>query len=239
MITALTATDNTESQPTAISASSHRQNDTSSTKPDCEITRTKIRTKSKSPETLQAAQSGQQITQHTGTEVVTNVTSSSLTPSQHSPTTTVVTTSNSKSTDEQKPMKTITYTLARPSNVNNFNKNSVAQIKGENIQTQVLQEGTNHLIINGTMKGSTVTVVSTVMGAPPPTLEVINKTTDSGTGPMSMDDSKVSTQIFPLIVILGQMCPEGFVFVEPICANARWAHMHRFPFICSSLDQKF
>ena len=196
MITALTASDNTGSHISAPGGSSNRHNDkeqTSGTKPDCEITSAKIRTKSKSPETLEPAHSGQHSVQHAGTDAA--VTTSSLPSSQHSPNTTGVITSNSKTMDEQKPLKTITYTLARPSNVNSFNKNPVAQIKGENIQTQVLQEGTNHLIINGTMKGSTVTVVSTVMGAPPPTLEVINKTIDSGTGPMSMDDSKVS--LFP------------------------------------------
>ena len=110
---------------------------------------------------------------------------------------------SSPSISPKQGVKTITYTLAR-SGANTITSSttqqsiSVPKTNEINLGTQTLTEGTNNVIINGTLKGSTVTVVSTVMATPTGSINYTSsntKHTDTGTGPISASETKLLEQM--------------------------------------------
>ena len=111
--------------------------------------------------------------------------------------------SSPTSVSPKQGVKTITYTLAR-SGANTITSSttqqstSVPKSNEISLGTQTLTEGTNHLIINGTLKGSSVTVVSTVITSPTGSCNYTSsnsKHTDTGTGPISASETKLLEQM--------------------------------------------
>lgn len=101
-------------------------------------------------------------------------------------------------------VKTITYTLAARSTANTVasstmqQSTSVTRSNELNISAQTLSEGTNQVILNGTLKHSNVTVVSAIVTSATGSLSYTStnsKHADCGTGPMSATETKLLEQI--------------------------------------------